>query len=70
MPNPKLFTVGAVTADSCVQTVIVDGCKVTLRFNQQSNLVVLHEIKSILSTALISSTSGKILQKQVKYEII
>ncbi|WP_352415134.1 hypothetical protein [Oscillibacter ruminantium] len=62
MQNSKLFTVGTMTADSCVQTIIVDGCKVTLRFNQQSNPAVLHEIKSILSTALISSTSGKILQ--------
>lgn len=63
MPNPTPFTVGALTADSCVQTVIVDGCKVTLHFNQQSNPEVLHEIKSILSTALISSKVGEILQK-------
>ena len=63
MRNSKLFTAGAMTADSCVQTIILDGCKVTLHFNQQSNPAVLHEIKSILSTALISSKTGENLQK-------
>jgi hypothetical protein len=45
------------TADAGVQSVIVDGCKVTLHYNEKSNPAILTEIKTILSSA-VSATKG------------
>ena len=57
MSDHKLFTVGSMTADAGVQSVIVDGCKVTLHYKEKSNPAILTEIKTILSSA-VSATKG------------
>ncbi len=63
MGDTKMFTQGIKTADTCVQSVFVDGCKVTLHYNQKSNSTVLREIKSILAAALLPSDKDENLQK-------
>lgn len=63
LSDHKLFTVGSVTADAGVQSVMVDGCKVTLHYNENSNPAILTEIKTILSSAISNTKSNEKLKK-------
>lgn len=63
MADNVIFTTGKITSGTCTQSVFVDGCKVTLHYNKNSNSAVLREIKSILSSALLTHNNGENLQK-------
>lgn len=45
------------------QTLVVEGCKVTLHYNEQQNPDAIHEIKSILVAAPKAANIGENLQK-------
>lgn len=63
MSEHKLFAVGSLTADTGVQSVIIDGCKVTLHYNEKSNPAILTEIKTILSSAISATKSDEKLKR-------
>lgn len=63
MSNSELFTVGVLTPEASVQSIVVDGCKVTIHYNETSNPAVLSGIKEILSSAISASKHDKNLHK-------